>query len=434
MGRILFLVRRLRERLWVKPLAFCLLAVLGVLAARAADSVAVLDALPDISAETIEKLLSIIAASMLAVATFAVASMISAYGSASSTATPRVFPLVVSDDVSQTALSSFIGAFIFSIVALIAVMTGFFGHAGRFIVFMLTLSAFAWVVLTFVRWVDSIARLGRLGATIAKAEAATERALVARRDDPCLGGRPLTEGMTFETPVYSDEIGYVQHIDMGLLQREAERRGCRIAVAAQPGRFNAPGRALAYVSETEEGAADDEGPLEMTKAFTIGAARTFEADPRFGLIALSEIASRALSPAVNDPGTAIAVIGAQLRLLSCWVRVDPEATGPEVSHDRVFVAPLSLSSMLDDAFTAISRDGAGTVEVGIRLQKSFLSLSCLGHTALTRSARAHSKAHLARAERAMSHPADLAEISGWASRVQEPRSVGVDAFAELPTG
>ena len=145
MGRILFLVRRLRERLWVKPLAFCLLAVLGVLAARAADSVAVLDALPDISAETIEKLLSIIAASMLAVATFAVASMISAYGSASSTATPRVFPLVVSDDVSQTALSSFIGAFIFSIVALIAVMTGFFGHAGRFIVFMLTLSAFAWV-------------------------------------------------------------------------------------------------------------------------------------------------------------------------------------------------------------------------------------------------------------------------------------------------
>ena len=66
MGRILFLVRRLRERLWVKPLAFCLLAVLGVLAARAADSVAVLDALPDISAETIEKLLSIIAASMLA--------------------------------------------------------------------------------------------------------------------------------------------------------------------------------------------------------------------------------------------------------------------------------------------------------------------------------------------------------------------------------
>ena len=31
MGRILFLVGRLRERLWVKPLAFCLLAVLGVL-------------------------------------------------------------------------------------------------------------------------------------------------------------------------------------------------------------------------------------------------------------------------------------------------------------------------------------------------------------------------------------------------------------------
>lgn len=35
---------------------------------------------------------------------------------------------------------------------------------------------------------------------------------------------------------------------------------------------------------------------------------------RFGLIALSEIACRALSPAVNDPGTAIAIIGRFVRL------------------------------------------------------------------------------------------------------------------------
>ncbi len=46
--------------------------------------------------------------------------------------------------------------------------------------------------------------------------------------------------------------------------------------------------------------------------------RTFEDDPRFGLIVLSEIADKALSPGVNDPGTAIDVIGTLVRLFTLW--------------------------------------------------------------------------------------------------------------------
>jgi uncharacterized membrane protein len=46
--------------------------------------------------------------------------------------------------------------------------------------------------------------------------------------------------------------------------------------------------------------------------------RYFDEDPRFGLITLSEIASRALSPAVNDPGTAIQIISSYVRLFSLW--------------------------------------------------------------------------------------------------------------------
>jgi uncharacterized membrane protein len=45
--------------------------------------------------------------------------------------------------------------------------------------------------------------------------------------------------------------------------------------------------------------------------------RYFHEDPRFGLITLSEIASRALSPAVND-GTAIQIISSHVRLFSLW--------------------------------------------------------------------------------------------------------------------
>ena len=130
---------------------------------------------PKISKESLSGLLNTISASMLVIAIFAVASMVSAYATASSTATPRTFSLVVADDVSQNALSAFIGAFIFSIVALIALQNGFYNKAGRFSLFVLTIAVFTIVIFTFVRWVDTVARLGRLGTTIDKVEAATAK-------------------------------------------------------------------------------------------------------------------------------------------------------------------------------------------------------------------------------------------------------------------
>ena len=63
------------------------------------------------------------------------------------------------------------------------------------------------------------------------------------------------------------------------------------------------------------GPEDEDVHKAVAEAFTIGAERTFDQDPRFGLCVLAEIASRALSPAVNDPGTAIDVIGRAVRLL-----------------------------------------------------------------------------------------------------------------------
>src|SRR5690606_26331503 len=105
LDRIEFLLNRLRERLWVKPLFVCILSIGAAFLARLADDTGLGDLVPEISRDSIETLLEIISSSMLVIATFAVASMVTAYSSASNTATPRTFSLVISDDVSQNALS-----------------------------------------------------------------------------------------------------------------------------------------------------------------------------------------------------------------------------------------------------------------------------------------------------------------------------------------
>ncbi len=405
-ARIKFLLNRVREKLWVKPLAMCVLSIAGALIARIADYTQLNKFVPDITPESIETLLTIISASMLVIATFAVASMVSAYASASSTATPRSFALVIADDVSQNALSAFIGAFIFSIVSLIAVENSYYDKAGRFTLFALTILVFSIVIITFVGWVDRVARLGRLGTTIDKVEAATATALKKRQRAPTLGGMPVVRGPEGAQTIYGTSIGYVQRVDMKLLQALAEQSQAHVEVAALPGAFAAPGRALAYVA-SDSGSMPDSDTKQIAEAFLIGGARTFDEDPRFGLIVLSEIASRALSPGINDPGTAIDVIGTLVRLFALWGEpVTDEDKGP-IQFDRVAVPQISVQDMFDDAFNAIARDGAGTIEVVIRLQKAFASLASIKNPTMRDVAWRHAQRALARAEQTLGFAADL---------------------------
>ncbi|ANG64000.1 hypothetical protein A8C75_16995 [Marinobacterium aestuarii] len=422
--RLRFMFNRISERLWVKPLLSCVLSILWVFVAKMADYTGLAAIVPSITPDSIETLLSIISSSMLVIATFAVASMVSAYASASSTATPRTFALVIADDRSQNALSAFISAFIFSIVALIALQNGYYGKTGYFALFILTLLVFAIVIITFVRWVDSIARLGRLGSTVHKAEKAAATALQRRRCSPTLRGIAVTPLEPGAQAVFSEHIGYVQIVDLAALQALAEKSRLHISLTCLPGSFIGPGRPLAQVvPDPESGtlppdsAAEPWDGAEIAAAFRVQAERTFDEDPRFGLIVLAEIASRALSPAVNDPGTAIDVIGSLVRLFALWATPVGDDERCSTLYDRIGVPTLALQDLFDDAFDPIARDGAANLEVAIRLQKAFESLATTGHAEMQRISLEHARRALARAEQELRFEPDRLRLRQLADRL-----------------
>ena len=400
-----FFLNRIGEQLWVKPLLMCLLSIAAAFLAAAADMLPS-RLVPEVSAASVETLLKIISSSMLVIATFAVGSMVSAYASASRSATPRSFALIVADDVSQNALSTFIGAFIFSIVALVALLNGLYEKVGRFVIFALTLVVFAIVILTFVRWVDRIARLGRLETTIRFVESATLDAVETRRRKPNLGGIPVRPRDADALPVYGKQVGYVQRIEVDRLQKLAETSRMHIEVAALPGNLVRPGRELAFVV-CEDAQATDVDLSAVARAFRIGAERTFDEDPRFGLVVLSEIASRALSPGVNDTGTAIQVIATLVRIFSVWGEAPEVDARESPRYDRVAIPGLSMHSMFDDAFRAIARDGAGQIEVVIHLLKALRALAECPAEQMGEVAGQQARAALARAEDALRVPEEL---------------------------
>ncbi|WP_298447133.1 DUF2254 domain-containing protein [uncultured Marinobacter sp.] len=406
--KLRFILNRIGERLWVKPLFVCLVSIAIAFIAQWADQFQIFQKAPEVNTESIEMLLEVISASMLVMAVFAVGSMLAAYQSASNSATPRAFTLVVSDDVSQNALSTFIGAFIFSIVAQVALLNGYYEKAGRFILFIITIVVFVLVIINFIKWVDGIARLGRLGTTIAKVEKATAEALRRRREKPFLGGTQ-SDHQTDGLPVFPTTVGYIQRIDMDALQTAAKNGEMQIIVATLPGAFVAPNRPLAYL----RGGRDAEAVIEtasIVNAFFIGNQRTFDDDPRFGLITLSEIASRALSPAVNDPGTAIQVTGIFVRLFAELAQEISEQELPRIEYDRVAVPEIPLSDLFEDAFNAIARDGAGTIEVVLRTLKALATLTSVGNEKMEAAALESARLVIAHAQESLSIPSDIEKL------------------------
>ncbi len=332
-------------------------------------------------------LLGIMASTMLTVATFSVAAMVSAFSAVSTTATPRATRIVMQDKSTQNSLTAFLAAFIYAIVALVAISLGnYYGAGGRLLLFAGYVIMVAWVLVSFVRWVDRVSKLGRMGDTLERVEEACREAFSSPEAMGTLGAKKADDNSFSGARVKSDVIGYVQNIDMEALDEIAKKLETTIRVLERPGAFVDPHDSLVIVGDKND--LDDETVDRIRKSFHLGDARRVGSDPRFGMILLSEIADRALSPAVNDPGTAIAVLGIQVRLLETWS--GHRRTTSEVKFPNIQVHPLDPADLMDDAFTAISRDGAAMFEVGSRVQKSLAVLTRLGNEGLTAAARNHS--------------------------------------------
>jgi uncharacterized membrane protein len=188
--------------------------------------------------------------------------------------------------------------------------------------------------------------------------------------------------------------------------------GLTIHLLARPGQYVEPGQPVLILDR----APDDAIAHALQDTVVVGGERQFDGDPRFGLIVLSEIASRALSPGINDPGTAIDVIGTSVRALADWSDA-LRCAAPDLRFPDLRVVPIKVEDVLEDAFRWIARDGAGLLEVQIRLQKGLATLAAHDPAMFGDAARHLSGEALDRAARAMDLPRDVERLRAVAGRL-----------------
>lgn len=367
-----YALSRITKRIWFRAFLYGVIGIATAFLGLLAQNVIPASWVTKIGADAVGNILAILASSMLAVATFSLSIMVTAFGSAANSASPRASKLLVENQSAQRAVATFIGAFLYSIVGIIALTTSLYGENGRFVLFVVTILVIVVIVVTLIRWVDQLSTLGRIGDTIEQVENTTLKAMKDHVQHFSL--KTSATAKTFENvrELRTKKIGFVALIDLAALEEIGERENVHIRLEVLPGSYLYPNRNLAFTDRliSKELSAEIEGQFVIEKT------RTFEQDPRLGFVLLSEIASRALSPAVNDPGTAIEVMSTGTRLLAAWADLYREAPVHKPQRfERIFGPLLSTSDLVGDLFVPIARDGAGQFEVVGKLLKSLHSLA-----------------------------------------------------------
>lgn len=414
-------MKLLTRKLWVKVALFGLVALLTPVVAQFLSPLVPDGTFLDAVSKPTEELLGILTSSMLVVTTFSISIAVASFTSAANSSSPRAAVLLEEDHTTQTVLAIFIGAFVFGLVSLIAFHAGLFSRSDQLILFLVTIIVTAIVVVSLMRWINHLMRFGRLQDTLDRIETATEAALITRLRSPFLGGQPLEGDLPDGAhPFASLHSGVVQHIDMPALQAIADKNDLELYITRMPGEWVVEGQPLCYASRAD---IPQEAGALISSALLLGAQRTFDDDPLFGLIVLAEIGSRALSPGVNDSGTAVDVIRRQTRLLTLW----PKYSGHDVDYAAVHVRPILAKEAIYGSYHMLARDGADVFELQAELQIALNGLSKLAPEAFGEAARDMSEYALMRARDSDMLSADLKRLTAMVRNGNFERSLDVPA-------
>jgi uncharacterized membrane protein len=369
-------------------------------------------------------ILSSIATSIMTVVSIVFAILLMTLTLASTQFSPRILIGFVRDRTTQWTLGVFLGTFSYCMAALPAARTvphAFVPVATVAGAMILAVLCVGWLIF-FINHISQSISVNHIVDRIAReTELVIDEFMPFPRgsyDAPDRDALPLPA----DGAIASRQSGYIRYIDIKRLVALARNYQVSLHIERRVGQFVPAGAPLMRVSKPARVSADR--ALHLMATFDIGPARTLQQDVEFGIIQIVDIALRAMSPAVNDPSTAISCVDQLSRILILWIsRAPPPSELFDPPHVlRVHVPWIRLEGLLDTAFEQIRHYASGDVAVCLRL------LRALNDIAQTTQDSALRTQLLERAQRVVAGctapQAELARVQGRLMAVVDGLSTG----------
>jgi uncharacterized membrane protein len=313
--------------------------------------------------------LGVIASASIGVAGTTFSITVAALTLASSQMGPRLLRNFTRDPGNQYALGALVATFAYALVALRSVHEA---EEGAFVpqlavsVGLLLAFGCVGVLIWFLHHVAAGINVDRVVAIVHRDLADVLGALPrAAEEEPPRTEPAATGGEGAPLTAPPGGGGYLRVLDDEALADWAERHDAVLRLRVRPGRFIFPGAEVGRVWPAGARAPAQEA---LHRAMALGDGRSVEQDLEFAVRQLVEVGLRALSPGVNDPFTAVAVLdrlGAALCQLAG--RALPDGRVARGGRVRVERPATDYAGLLDAMFHMLRQDGAGSPAVMIRL-------------------------------------------------------------------
>lgn len=343
-----------------------------------------------ISVEGSQAVLGAIATGMLTVLGLVFSILMVALVLASQQFSPRILRNFIRDQAAQNVIAVFVGVFVYSLILLARINHTAGGIESPVlsvtIAIVLTLAALG----VFIYFIDHITKTIRANYIMADINRHVMQML---RNLPRAGlAEPLDTAA--EDVLQSEQakvipaptVGYLQSVDREMIVQFARQYDVVVRVEPMIGDFVAAGSPLFTVGSTAEEinrAKLASLTSDLLETIMIGIERTLLDDPLFGIRQLVDIALKAVSPAVNDPTTAVNCIDYLSNELSQATR-QGESASTFQDHEgtvRLLMQPPTFAAMLDLAFNQLRRYTATDAVLTERLLDALIEIAQATQTA-----------------------------------------------------
>ena len=319
-------------------------------------------------------ILSSIATSIMTVVSIVFAILLMTLTLASTQFSPRILVSFVRDRTTQWTLGVFLGTFSYCMAALPAARAlphPFVPVATVSGAMLLALGCVAWLIY-FIYHVSQSISVNHIVDRIAReTELVIDEYMPYRRNPFRLDDPDDVSSSQPGAGVLSRRSGYIRYVDISRLITLAREYGIWVRLQRRVGHFVPAGVPIIRVSKPERLSSERE--THLLAAFDMGPTRTMQQDVEFGIIQIVDIALRAISPAINDPSTAISCIDQLSRVIIYWL-------GRESAKWRYYAPPhvlrlvirwITFQGLIDTAFDQIRHYAMADVAVSLRLIRAF---------------------------------------------------------------
>ncbi|MGA2335212.1 MAG: DUF2254 domain-containing protein [Terriglobales bacterium] len=320
-----------------------------------------------------------IAASIMTVVSIVFAILLMTLTLASMQFSPRIIVSFSRDRVTQWTLGIFLGTFLYCLAALPAARSLPYPFAPVATVLGAMVLAIVCVglLLFFIHHISQAISVNHIVDRIAEeTEAVIDEIMPWPHllDHHVKDAEPLRPNPS-EVAVISHDSGYIRFADTRRLVALAKHYHVTIRVLRRVGHFVPAGIPLMMVSKGNR--LPSEGTAELLAAFDFGPTRTLQQDVEFGVLQIVDVALKAISPAVNDPTTAINCVDQLSRILIRFASREPPE---DLLYDppgvvRASIGWIHFERLIEAAFEQIRMYSKTDVAVSLRLLRALSDIA-----------------------------------------------------------